>query len=361
MKTRSHYPEYVALASLLVGSALALACSAPVFRVALLDPRWRPERYELYVVHDGPLGDADRAALREWNDYLDRQEGRVNAGLEVVDVAKNPTAELIGELSIRVPLSQPLLIVRYPAATGIKRPLWSGPLAQAPLRELFDSPQRQEIGKRLLAGETAVWVLIESGDPARDGAAHAILKEQVRKLETTLALPEPKPGDEDKWSRDGAPPLRLAFSLVRLARTDPAERWLVESFLGMEEDLRGRDEPIVFPVFGRGIALYALVGKGINADTIAQAAGFVVGACSCEVRRQNPGIDLLMTADWENGSSVPSLAVLSDQPPPEPAVPSPRGDGGLFINTLVGSVLGLAVATGVGMVLLLRGKGVTAR
>src|SRR5262245_15707935 len=89
---------------------------------------------------------------------------------------------------------------------------------------------------------------------------------------------------------------------------------LLATFLGMEDDLHKRQEPIVFPVFGRGIALHALVGKGITEENIATAAGFLVGECSCEVRRLNPGVDLLMTADWEGGEEMPSLAHLLPEP-----------------------------------------------
>jgi hypothetical protein len=45
--------------------------------------------------------------------------------------------------------------------------------------------------------------------------------------------------------------------------------------------------------------LYALVGAGITADNIREAGAFLVGACSCEVKRQNPGTDLLMAVDWD--------------------------------------------------------------
>jgi hypothetical protein len=69
--------------------------------------------------------------------------------------------------------------------------------------------------------------------------------------------------------------------------------------LSTEPDLAAVREPIVFPIFGRGRALYALVGKGIRAETIEQAATFLIGKCSCQVKEQNPGTDLLLTADWK--------------------------------------------------------------
>ena len=72
----------------------------------------------------------------------------------------------------------------------------------------------------------------------------------------------------------------------------------METLLSSEPDLHGRDEPMAFPVFGRGRVLYALVGAGVNADNVRHALDFLVGGCSCTIKRENPGVDLLLTADW---------------------------------------------------------------
>jgi len=55
---------------------------------------------------------------------------------------------------------------------------------------------------------------------------------------------------------------------------------------------------MAFPVFGRGRALYALVGDGINKETIGEACVFLATACTCMVKEQNPGTDLILAADW---------------------------------------------------------------
>ena len=67
-----------------------------------------------------------------------------------------------------------------------------------------------------------------------------------------------------------------------------------------EDDLLEESgKPMVFPVFGRGRALWAYIGAGITEENIAEAAQFLIGPCSCQIKRQNPGSDLLLTADWE--------------------------------------------------------------
>jgi hypothetical protein len=85
----------------------------------------------------------------------------------------------------------------------------------------------------------------------------------------------------------------------------------------VEPDLRDPEiagQPMAFPVFGRGRALYALVGAGIVPGTIEDASQFLVGACQCTVKADNPGIDLLMSADWD-GLVQPSLPVDTTAPP----------------------------------------------
>ena len=73
-----------------------------------------------------------------------------------------------------------------------------------------------------------------------------------------------------------------------------------------------------FSVFGRGRVLYALVGKGIMPETIDTACAFMVGPCSCQVKNQNPGFDLLLSHDWE---SVTAGSMISDALPEETATP----------------------------------------
>jgi hypothetical protein len=43
-----------------------------------------------------------------------------------------------------------------------------------------------------------------------------------------------------------------------------------------------------------------MVGEGISDANIYAACSFLVGWCSCQIKAQNPGVDLLMLADWNN-------------------------------------------------------------
>ena len=59
--------------------------------------------------------------------------------------------------------------------------LWAGPLDSTGLKKLVDSPLRQTIVRHLVAGESAVWVLVEGGDRQRDETAYDRLATQLKK------------------------------------------------------------------------------------------------------------------------------------------------------------------------------------
>jgi hypothetical protein len=193
--------------------------------------------------------------------------------------------------------------------------VWSGPLNKTNITALLDSPARRAIATRLGEGETAVFALLESGDKTVDDAAASLLDARLAYLASVLELP--KLDDQD--IRNGlvsVPPdgLRLSFSVLRISRGDPAERAFTQMLLATEPDLKQASGPIAFPIFGQGRALYALVGKGIKHETIDEAASFLIGSCSCQVKEKNPGADLLMAVDWKGLLKEQAIG-LADLPP----------------------------------------------
>jgi len=315
-------------ALLLVATALALdtapasACNIPVFRFAL--DSWPSDPYRLTVFHRGPLAAEHRDAIKA----LEQHAGDAPAvTLDLVDLDKNPD----GVKGVPAPLAGvelPWLVVRYPGPTRIDVPLWSGPLRADLPAVLLDSPARRELARRIRGGDSAVWVLLASGDPAKDDDAEKRLRAEVERLAKELKLPDRTAAPEDQLRDDR--PLKLAFSVLRVARKDPVEAMLVRMLLNTEDDLPGRSDPMVFPVFGRGRAMPALVGAGITPENIKEAAAFLAGPCTCEVKRDNPGVDLLMTVDWgraatnaASGSPVPAGTTV---PIPRPAPASAPGE-----------------------------------
>ncbi len=284
----------------------AHACNVPVFRFAL--ERWRPDPYRLTVFHRGTLANAERALIGNLEEQ--QKTSSLNLALRVVDVNElgDEDRELFTSLS-NPPL--PALVVHYPAHLRIAAPIWSGPLDRDTIARLTDSSIRKTLAGRLAAGQTAVWLLLESGQPEKDDAAETLLQEQLKKLEQKLKLPELTDSSEDKLL--STTPLQLVFSVLRIPRSE-AEQPLIQMLLHSESDLAERSDPMVFPVFGRGRALFPLIGAGVTAENIHDSAAFLVGACSCEVKEQNPGFDLLLAADWDNllaQDGVPLIAAAT--------------------------------------------------
>lgn len=292
-------PFFILIASLLFGTFSALPCSVPVFRYAL--ERWSPDAYGVVLFHKGSLTGEQAQWLEKMD--LDKMppEKFVNLMIKTVDLEANPEAEALNLWKEQATETLPWMILYYPWTSRIQGPVWSGPFNGDNVKLLVDSPARREIARRLLKGESAVWAFLESGEKKKDAAAAELLERRLRHLEANLQLPEINPRDViDGLISIDESSLKIAFSTVHLSRADPAEDIFIRMLLGSEDDLREyAKEPIVFPIFGRGRALYALAGQGIAEDIIDQAGLFLTGSCSCEVKEQNPGIDLVMSVHWD--------------------------------------------------------------
>ncbi len=193
------------------------------------------------------------------------------------------------------------MVALYPERSSVdaEQVAFTSSISDSDVSLVVNSPVRDQIIKNLSDGNSAVWILVESGHAEKDQAALQTLQAQLEKDREWLKLPSP---EEMEISADllASTKIRLAiqFSVVSVKKDNPQEKFLVDCLLNSESDLRGFDEPIAFPVFGRGRVLYAVVGQGIAADTIRKASAFIVGPCSCQVKEQNPGFDLLLSCDW---------------------------------------------------------------
>jgi hypothetical protein len=212
------------------------------------------------------------------------------------------------------PAQLPWVVAVYPEEDEKAPPAWAGPLDEAGLRQLIDSPARQRLVKLLTGGESVVWVLLESGNQKADDAAMALLERELPRLQKAIQLPEQKDDDESRLL--SKLPLRLSFQAVRLSRKAPGEAAFVRMLLESEDGLPQAKGPIVFPIFGRGRALLGMHGEHLTAARLDYWASFLSGPCSCKVKELNPGIDMLISADWEE-------LLETTEPQGEPAPPTP--------------------------------------
>jgi hypothetical protein len=315
MKTNRQLLLTLAIAAV-VGTSV-LACQVPVFRFAL--ERWQADNYELLILHEGALDEATQVRIDRLRDA--KANRTANLEVQVAEVSKLRDPRLLTLWSNRSEGDKPLMVVLYPktAMEVPDRVLDSAPFSEEAIEYLIQSPVREQIAKRLSRGESAVWVFVPSGIASKDAVALAMLNDRIAVNKARLTLPTAEELEiEPELLAKNKIPLRIDFSVVTLDRKDPREAFLLKSLIKSEADLNADDEPMAFPVFGRGRVLYALVGDGIMPQTTDTACKFMVGPCSCQVKNQNPGFDLLMNFDWDQ---TVEGSMISSPLPDESAAP----------------------------------------
>ncbi len=276
------------------------SCQVPVFRYAL--ENWQPDPFEVVILYRETLTEDQRQlveSLRQASSPDEQERANINVILlDAADVAKAEEYEkqLIQQYGDQ---ALPMVLVYFPLGPAGLELVWSGDLTSDNAAAVVQSPARTEIAKRLLDGQSAVWVLIESGDAQKDDQAEETLRKELAGQKDKIHLPSLQElATEEKFNQEVEVDLRVEFSIVRISRDDPQEAVFRGMLLASESDLKEFDEPIAIPIFGRGRSYFALIGAGINADTIEENCMFMCGPCSCEAKRMNPGRDMLVAANW---------------------------------------------------------------
>jgi hypothetical protein len=306
----SHFPQRLRLRPgrragigifiLLLAGLSALACSIPVFRYAL--DRWPADNFRIEV---SAADSKDETIAR-----FIRNFGAASAlNMEVARVEQGPSR----------------LLAPHADEKQIA-PLWSGALNSAVLATLTNSPARVELVRRALAGDSAVWVLVESGNRTDDDAMAKTIEKRLRYLEQVAQLPLIDPNDPSSKLGPG-PRLAVKFSLLRVSAKAAEEVPFLSMLAGPKSVLAGSSEPWVAAVFGRGRVLGAWPAKGFGDEQIEEVCLFLLGACSCQVKNLNPGWDLLLRVDWDEElratgyQGTPEQTFRSDTPPPAGGAP----------------------------------------
>jgi len=298
---------FVVVAAIVCRPGGVWACDIPLYRFAL--DMWEPAKYEIVIFHRGPLS-AEAAGAAEWLKKRARDGAApANCYVRLVDLAEEADEdESVMKLwRAQVDPVLPWAVLRYPEDSAGDKPriVWAGPLAMPSAEAIVRSPVRAKIVRRIDSGQTIVWILLESGDAAKDQAAAKLLEAQLAKLQAQMneGISDTQPasapaGQLEAWPEPFSEPVE--FSLLRLGRSDPRETVLVNMLLDGWPGLRAQaaTEPAAFPVFGRGKLPGALVGPGISAESIAEACWLITGPCSCGMGT-GFGLDLLLDPQWQ--------------------------------------------------------------
>jgi len=329
------------------------ACNVPVFQYALQN--WPSDPYDITLSYDEDLSVEDYEVIDLLNKSLNEDSAYTNFNLTTINDNQSEGTQNNSHVKSDNNL---VLSLKYPQNYQVRKNIWTGHPDSNIVKAILDSPARREIAGNLIKGDAIVWLLMESGSSKKDDEAAALLKNELKILEGTLKLPQPTLGNNYVESESELPlDTKIKFSLIRLSRNQSGENIFIKMLLNTESDLISYSEPIAFPVFGRGRVLYALVGPGISGENIKDACKFILGACSCQVKDLNPGIDLLMSVNWESSldksfldymiyadaSSISELAM--DMKP-----------GNLFRNILIVIVLQIVIVAMIIGYILIRKK-----
>jgi hypothetical protein len=268
------------------------------------------------VFHDRNLSVEEVETILEMEQASLAGTGHANLNVIRCDLRDNADRELSDLwLSVKEKTASklPVLVARSLKGRGQMINHWHGSLQEARTVGLTESPVRTELVKRLQSGDAIVWLVLKSGDGQKNAAIRDLLQAQCRELPGKVQLPEGigLPGSE-LYSEV---PLLLQFSVLEIDPGDPMEQFLVRQLSGFRSGANAAGEPLIIPVFGRGRALEVIPASQLNADLIHDLTEFLCGACSCQVKEQNPGFDLLLSTNWNEAL----FGADSEGPPPEAA------------------------------------------
>lgn len=159
------------------------------------------------------------------------------------------------------------------------------------LRNLSVSPLRTKIATELMSGKLCVMLCLKTGNAGKDDPAMEIIKRTV-----------------------SASPFRDIIPVMELDRNSLEEKHLVSMLLNVESDLKDYNEPMVFGIFARFKALEPLLAKGISEENINLMIDFLTADCSCIIKDDMPGTDILFTNNWENPMPAMLNRILDANP-----------------------------------------------
>jgi hypothetical protein len=273
----------------------AEACDTPVYRYAMY--RWQPAPYELYYFHDSqPDAESEKVTAAVERRCTDEA---APANLIVLPVDLQQDKELAGvppdvkEAWDRQSSKQtPWYLISSPVGVHI----FGGTITESDIAALVDSPLRREVGQLMEQGKAGVYLLVTSDNQPADELAEKEIRGVIGDVAAGKISLYTAPSQSTEGNAPRVPAIEFGF--VKVARNDANEKWLVDCLLAVAPDLRSSSEPLAFLIYGRGRALFSSLGKGIHRDNLIQDVEFITGACSCTVKEQNPGVDLLMSYDW---------------------------------------------------------------
>lgn len=159
------------------------------------------------------------------------------------------------------------------------------------MKNLSTSPLREKVASELLNGKLCVMLYLTTGNKEKD-------EKELSIIQKTIA----------------SSPFKEVITLVELSRYSIDEAHFASLLLNVEADLKAINEPMLFGIFGRFKALEPLLGKGISEENINLMINFLTADCSCLIKDNLPGTDILFTNHWDNPAPALVNEILDANP-----------------------------------------------
>jgi hypothetical protein len=159
------------------------------------------------------------------------------------------------------------------------------------LSGISSSPVREKIAREIMSGKLCVMVYLKTGDQVKDQRGEAEIKNAVR-----------------------SSPFKDIITYIGIDRNSGDEKHLISMLLNVEDDLKGINEPMLFGIFGRFRALEPLVAGGISAENVGLMIDFLSADCSCLIKDDLPGADIICSNNWENPHTALVNEILDADP-----------------------------------------------
>lgn len=249
---------------LILAGILSLACTTKVSEWVLLNSA--PNQYTLVYYHNSLLSDSQK-----------QQNSKISMDIRDANILfKNVQSKEV---------AKPYYALYYQDKIFTKYDDFKE------LDKLACSPVREKIADQLMDGKLCVMLYLKTDDKEKDVKGLDVLKKTV-----------------------ASSPFGEIITIVELSRNDLNEKHFVSMLLNVEDDLKNINQPMLFGIFGRFKALEPLLAKGITEENINLMIDFLTADCSCLIKDNLPGTDILFTNKWENPAPGLVNAILDANP-----------------------------------------------
>jgi len=249
---------------IILAGMISLACTTRVSEWILLNAI--PNKYTLICFHNGPVSET----LRKQNLSIGNKIKSANIRFKTVS---------------RKDIKEPYYGLYF------EDRLFSRYNNPDEFRNLITSPLRDKIAAELMAGKLCVMVYLKTDNNEKD-------EKGLFTLQKALA----------------ASPFGKIITVFELSRNTTEEVHFATLLLNVEDDLKGIQEPMLFGVIGRFKALEPLLGRGISEENITLMIDYLIAECSCLIKDDLPGTDILFTDKWENPQPALLNKIIDDNP-----------------------------------------------